>query len=559
VLFEKQKQLNQSRISYTTLSQGFSFFFFALHMAQHQKICLLCGGYQFFFFQFDVFVLFPCLVPTPKKGGNIKLCKMAMFQKHMTFLHDVWGLDATTLDAFCKDAVAKAEANAAPFDDSLFVFHRLEAHKARGTDPVEVLEELVALGPCVYTLFQMTVYINFTATPVIAVPRSKEVTKASQEFRDDDGNLSSVTDVLPVVVANDRQACTGDSLIDDSNGSDERGGDVPDSDHNKNGEPAEELSTSAAADGVVGHSEAMKAEEDDVGAGEVKPQPVGEDPDSLPHDCVVVDQCTLEMALFTMWIHGLTPAQLSSARLMDPATVFVPLKIHNEIVLLFSVLRGLLENGCESIALFDDAIITERYRQEHQQQPPPTSLSVKDILAQVCLRYDVTDNNYWRAESTLLSMLIHTFRMCYAMATNVDEEFQFSNGAVTLTIAQILIELLDFPVGLQFSECLYGLANQMLAHQTPRLMVRGRLITPYDLLAMIRLSQSQVENQDSFEASKIIDARPRGRVHASCFLRSEPNSNHIVNATVYWRRVVVASVCVLIGGLCVSRQATRFA
>ncbi|CUI15082.1 GPI-anchored surface protein, putative, partial [Bodo saltans] len=167
----------------------------------------------------------------------------------------------------------------------------------------------------------------------------------------------------------------------------------------------------------------------------------------------------------------------------------------------------------------------------------------------------VMDSRYWRAESTLLSMLIHTFRMCYALATNVDEVFQFSHGAVTLSLDRVLVEVLNFAVGMQFPECLYGLANQMLVHQTPRLLLRGRLITPYDLLAMIPISHAQVENPDSLAASRIIDARPRGRVHASCFMRSTPNSNHITDADIYWRRVIAASVFVFIGGIFVSRQA----
>lgn len=155
----------------------------------------------------------------------------------------------------------------------------------------------------------------------------------------------------------------------------------------------------------------------------------------------------------------------------------------------------------------------------------------------------------------MLPFLISAYRTCYLLATHVDEGYVFCRGALTLSLDRILTKLLNFPEGMLFPDCLYALANQMLVHNTSQLLVRGRVATRFDLLAMIPASRAQAHNPDRVSAADLIDSRRRGRVMGACFLSSTPCSNFISYVEASWRRVVFASVVVMFGGVLVSRQA----
>lgn len=226
---------------------------------------------------------------------------MTSFNNHIAFFDDVWGLNAYNVDTFREEAVANA--NLAPFDDPLFVYRRFEMHKADGTDPSSILAELVSLGPCVFTLCQLSGYLRLVGTRAIQIPRSE-------------------------------QKCV--------------------------------------------HDEGIKADRHDDAAQHKSSQVV----------FVNTDAQTLEMGIFTLWVHHFVQHQLTDAVFVNPATVFVPIATHNEIMLFGSVLATLIVNGCDAtnVLLLQDAT------GEEEVQHSPRHLGrfpTKEILRQICFRYDL--------------------------------------------------------------------------------------------------------------------------------------------------------------------------
>jgi hypothetical protein len=262
--------------------------------------------------------------------------------------------------------------------------------------------------------------------------------------------------------------------------------------------------------------------------------------------------------------------------------------LYNEIFIIFGALREILEAGCDAIELLTfDVVEAVPTSAAAPQQPPDQvvagegdnsaatrggrddntgavvthagssgleEITRKALLQLICFRLDLEDNRFWNSDSAMYYMVIQSLRLCYAMATDVDEQFVFAGGRIVLTLDRVLIVLLD--CSLQMPECLFGLANQMFMHHTPWVFLRGRLTNAYDLLAMI---PSATEHADDSEppqqVTDVIDTRPRGRMHVECLTRSRPKSN-LMDST-RWVRVVVASMLVLTGGIMIARKANQ--
>lgn len=513
---------------------------------------------------------------------------MPTYDKHVTFLNNVWGLNADTLPAM-REA---ANCDATPVDPH-FTMKMLNEIQCAGTDTTSIVEQLVEMGPSVNVLLQLSVYLNYTGQPTISVPRWTKHPKFQKDFT----AKETLSGAPPAAAAASPADVPADNV--EQSGTKECSPEVP---------PV--LAADNIVDTVVVHESDnedeivhVQEERDDQsktqtgieaeegGEREGQQESGGDDvldicsplrnPLLAPLAPPTADSRTLEMAMFVLWLHDFTPDHLHQAEFADPSKIHVPIATHNEIVLLFGTLRELLESGCEAIELLaylsgqipaptnataadaDDHLDpSNRIGDDDSAAPPPVPPPVpvcgmeyvtrKALLNQLCLRFDISDVRYWSPDSGLYFMLVHTFRMCYAMATDVDELYEFSQGNSKLTLDQILLEVLH--CSLQMPECLFGLANQMLAHQVQWIVLRGRLASPYDLVAMIPASNAQAENTaDTAIVADLIDVRPRGRTMRSCFNRSERNSN-VVKHTRFLL-VGAASVLVLAGGLWASRQA----
>jgi hypothetical protein len=504
---------------------------------------------------------------------------MPTFDKHVSFLNDVWGLNPSTLSTM--RAEANKRASEAPVD-AQFTIRNLSEYQCAGfTDFAPIVEQLVEMGPSINVLQQLVVYLNHSGHPTITVPRSRrKMHSLHQEHKisrvEKEGGLDSAAACLsdlasPTMVVDGvarpsagsevtAAAVAAQDVILGDNDERIRDNSQPD----KNRDDAGATKTRLDADDDGDHDEnrhgSSEADRPEVPLEICSPL---RNPLLAPLDPPSVDGRTLEMAMFVLWAHDVTPSQLALLEFVDPATIAagVSMTVHNEILLMFGTLRALLESGCEALELltYVDAAEPSTSGDDSASALPRHNgggmdyLTRKALLSQICLRFDLGDPLFWQHDTSMFFMMIHSFRMCYALATDVDEQFTFSQGRITLTLDQVLLEVLN--CSLQMPECLFGLANQMLAHHTLWINIRGRLANPYDLIAMVPASNSHAEDgRDPRLVSDLIDTRPRGRFHTSCFHWSSEGSN-LIQDNKHWRRVFAASLFVLAGGLWASKQA----
>ncbi|CUI15083.1 Hypothetical protein, putative [Bodo saltans] len=521
---------------------------------------------------------------------------MPTFDAHVAFLNDVWGLNANTLPSMRLKANALAASS--PVDPH-FTVKKLNDYQSAGvTDFTPIVEQLVEMGPSINVLQQLLVYLNHSGHPTINVPKKKSWTTSSpthaaaaeEEDEEDAAMTNLMSPIAPRLVALSNAAAgvvDADETLVEEREEEDRNGETPtgaeeevkskdttviveqgvedDADHGNN--PGNENATYCSDD----------ANEEEV----LEICSPLRNPLLAPLAPPTADSRTLEMAMFVLWMHDITTDQLGVLEFVDPATIAVGVSVtvHNEILLMFGILRALLETGCEAVELLkfidatdengdasapaatnEETALDAAEAQATAGNPAPgvaggggmDYITRKAVLNQMCLRFDLGDPLFWQPDSTMFFMMIHSFRMCYAMATDVDETITFSRGNITLSLDRVLLEVVN--CSLQMPECLFGLANQMLVHQTLWLNIRGRLANPYDLIAMIPASNKFADNgADPRTVSDLIDTRPRGRFHTSCFNRSETTSNSVQDTN--WRRVFAASLLVFAGGLWASRKA----